>query len=113
MKTGGFFFCLTEPRKWSPGRAQSHRRPTTTSPKTGRVGGVYNMIGYALSVWAVAAVGGYLPYVGKHYSSNDPAVCLLLSLQRICKFGLFFLLSDIFFLLPAALPDASVSCINP
>lgn len=23
------------------------------------------MLGYVLSVWAVAAVGGYLPYVGK------------------------------------------------
>ena len=26
-----------------------------------------NMIGYALSVWAVAAIGGYLPYVGEYY----------------------------------------------
>lgn len=30
------------------------------------------MIGYALSIWAVAAVGGYLPYIGEY---QNPCRC--------------------------------------
>lgn len=45
-----------------------------------------NMIGYALSIWAVAAIGGYLPYVGEHCCSRSTSITMVIVVSSfVCK----------------------------